>query len=98
MVVIFLSVTVKAMTENGRPFGGCHGSCRAVDEHRQCRGDSCRGHTTVPYTSGSRRSRACSSSVISFSRFTPSFMFWILSCSLSIESSSISGRGGQPGR
>ena len=48
--------------------------------------------------SGSRRSRACSSSSISASRFAPSFMFWILSCSLTIESSSISGRGGQPGR
>ena len=49
-------------------------------------------------TSGSRRSLACSSSVIWFSRFTPSFMFWILSCSLRMASSSISGRGGQPGR
>ena len=48
--------------------------------------------------SGARPSRAFSSSVISRSRFLPSFMFMILSCSLTMESSSISGRGGQPGR
>ena len=41
---------------------------------------------------------ACSSSSICLSRCAPSFMFWILSCSLTIASSSISGRGGQPGR
>ncbi len=51
-----------------------------------------------PWTSGSRRSLACSSSSISALRLAPSFMFWILSCSLTIASSSISGRGGQPGR
>src|SRR5215831_20685362 len=49
-------------------------------------------------SSGSLRSPACSSSVICFSLLTPSFMFWILSCSFTIESISISGRGGQPGR
>src|SRR6185437_7514429 len=48
--------------------------------------------------SGSMFRRASSSSVISSSRFEPSFMFMILSCSLKIASISISGRGGQPGR
>src|SRR5262249_7482410 len=47
---------------------------------------------------GSLRSPACSSSVICRSLLTPSFMFWILSCSFTIASISISGRGGQPGR
>ena len=41
---------------------------------------------------------ACSSCSTWRSRCTPSFMFWILSCSLRIASISISGRGGQPGR
>src|SRR5690348_5152631 len=35
-----------------------------------------------PTTSGRRRSLACSSSSISALRLAPSFMFWILSCSL----------------
>jgi hypothetical protein len=60
------------------------------------------GHSCDPsgeaMCSGDRPSRAFSSSVICRSRFAPSFMLMILSCSLRIESSSISGRGGQPGR
>ena len=48
--------------------------------------------------SGRVRSFACSWSVICRSRFLPSLVLMILSCSLRIASSSISGRGGQPGR
>jgi NADH-quinone oxidoreductase B subunit len=67
-------------------------------EAGQRRRGGCHGHRLVCGASGRRRSRACSSSVTWFSLFTPSFMFWILSCSLTMASISISGRGGQPGR
>jgi len=75
------------------------------DPRRHPRGLHLRHHGALPrpswgtvMCSGRMPSFACSRSVICRSRFLPSLVLMILSCSLRIESISISGRGGQPGR
>ena len=57
-------------------------------------------HRSSPFMAevGVASSAASSASRAAFSRFTPSGVSWICWCSLMIASSSISGRGGQPGR
>src|SRR5690606_16207982 len=57
-------------------------------------------HRGSPFISivGRALSAASSASRAASSAFTPSLEFWIFSWSLRIASSSISGRGGQPGR
>ena len=65
---------------------------------RRVRG--CVAHASSPFIAcvGVAFSAASSAARAAVTRLTPSGMSWICSCSVMIALSSISGRGGQPGR